>query len=236
MSIEDNEGRPESKSANATRDSGSEVLFGRSVVGLMQPLPDNSEDPYQLRRWWHDVMSHYGRYSCYAILLVLPADKEAIRYLADCGRELDHISHEECLVVVLSKTQFRRSGIEDKVWGKVITEHSTEGLSVEVARLFDVRYDGLPCLLVFEDIRSSRYIMLSLKGMSAGEIAQRLRSVFSTIRDAVSKEKDPLTVLERQSTMERRKKTGRQIVSELRSLAGKTFETVMESWIKVAVK
>ena len=236
MSFEDNVARPGSKSANATGASGSEVLSGRGVVGLTRPLPDSPEDPYQLRRWWHDVMSHHGQYSCYAILLVLPADKEALRYLADYGKELDYISHEECLVVVLTKTQFRRSGIEDEVWGKVVTEHSAEGLSVEVARLFGVRYDGLPCLLVFEDIRSSRHVVISLKGMSAEEMAQRLRSVFSTIRDATSKEKDTLTVLERQSTTERHKKTGRQIMSELRSLTGKTFETAMKSWIKAAVQ
>ncbi|MEK6575574.1 MAG: hypothetical protein AABZ58_14795, partial [Chloroflexota bacterium] len=52
-----------------------------------------------LRRWWHEIQRLGGRYSCYAIFLVLPSDREAIRYLHEFGKELDLISGEDCLVV-----------------------------------------------------------------------------------------------------------------------------------------
>jgi len=50
------------------------------------------EDGFTLREWWHHVIRDYGKYSSYAMFLLLPSDKEAIQYLTEYDKELSLIS------------------------------------------------------------------------------------------------------------------------------------------------
>ena len=86
-----------------------------NTVSVSSEKFPQKNDHRSVREWWHDVLRNYGYYSCYAIFLALPSDKEIIRYLTDYGRELDLISGENCLVIALSKTDFRRSGFDKEI-------------------------------------------------------------------------------------------------------------------------
>src|ERR1051325_2501992 len=54
-------------------------------------------DPGSTRALWHYILKSHGKYSCYAVFLLLPSDVEAIRYFKEFGKELDMISGKECL-------------------------------------------------------------------------------------------------------------------------------------------
>jgi hypothetical protein len=200
----------------------------------VKPLP-SPEDRHRLREWWHSVLRDYGRYSCYAIFLTLTSDKELIRYVTEFGCELDLISGDNCLVIALASTGVRLPGFSRSAWEAAMKEYVLEGYSIEVAQLFDISFEGFPCLVVFQDIRSPKHILVRLKGMTAEEIAHRMRSLFSIIQTAVSHKQNPLTVIERHRNEETFREKGRSTISQLRSLAGKTFETAMEACIKAAV-
>ena len=189
-----------------------------------------------LRRWWHEIQRLGGQYSCYAIFLALPSDKEAIRYLHEFGKELDLISGEDCLVVAIGKTEIRRSGFDERIWKALVKEHISEGYSMTVARFFGIGSDEFPCLLVFEHIRSPRHVAVALRGMKAEEISERTRSVFSVIQKAVSQKRNPLVALQKRRNNERFIRAGKTIVSELHTLAEKTFEKAMEAWIRAVIK
>ncbi len=92
--------------------------------------PPDTNDKHQLREWWHEILRDYGRYSCYAVFLVLPSDKEVFHYLNRHGKELNVISGENCLVIILSEGRFRRFDFTEEVWETVLEEHFTEALSV----------------------------------------------------------------------------------------------------------
>jgi hypothetical protein len=196
---------------------------------------DEREDRRLLRRWWHDVLRMHDRYACFATLLALTMDKELARYLAESGSELDQISGTECLVIVLSETEVRRSGVDKELWPAVMEEHIQDGYSIRIAKLFDISCEQFPSLVLFRDIRSPEHILVTLKGMSAEEIADRMRSVFSTIQRAVSNGEDPLTALERRRNQEIFRQRGRTLVSHISSIAERTFETAMEAWIKAQI-
>lgn len=102
---------------------------GATVIIGMSSDPANFKEKSQLREWWHGILRSYGRYYCYAIFLVLPSDKEALRYLTDFGREIDLISGVNCLVIALGKTEFKRSGFNEETWSELVKEHSSEGYS-----------------------------------------------------------------------------------------------------------
>jgi hypothetical protein len=261
--------------------SHSIIIPGKAI----EPIIVDIKDRAQLRAWWHDLQRSEGHYSCYAIFLLLPSDTEAIRYLVDFGQELDVISGNNCLVIALSRHNFKRSKIDDHIsvanddvakrtkairemmeshipvwrnddknkdakarrktrdnsrtkkvpvwrWEDAINEQAQKGYSVEVAKLFNIKLDEFPCLVIFQDIRSPAHITITLKEMNTKEIIQRMRTIFSVIQDAIEKGTNPLRAIRDQKHNEMLLRDGKAIVGKLRSVAGKTFETAMDIWIK----
>jgi len=223
------------------------------IKRIEQQPPSDFKDRLALREWWHRILRDYGhRYSCCAIFLVLPSDKETIRYLTDFGTELDVISGENCLVIALGKAEFRRSGFDediykpsvserisnflDDMWSVAVKEHVSRGYSVKVAQLFNVELTKFPCLLIFQDIRSSNHVLITLKGMTTEEIAERMRTIFSLIQKAVGDKDNPLDALARHQNSEAFRKAGNTILSKVTGFTEKTFETAMEVWLKSVIK
>ncbi len=216
------------------------------------PPPSDFRERSTLREWWHGILRDHGHYSCYAIFLVLPSDKETLRYLVDFGNELDIISGEDCLVIALGKSEFKRSGMDEEIkkpsaserfstlledaWSTVIKEQVSKGYSVKIAQLFNIGLTEFPCLLIFQDIRSSDHAIITLKGMTAEEIAERLRATFSIIHTAVSDKKAVIDTLASHQNSETLRKAGKTIFSKATGIAEKTFETAMEAWISAVVK
>ncbi len=185
-----------------------------------------------LREWWHEILVRHDRYACFAALLALTMDKELVRYVAESGDELDQISGTDCLVLVLTETEFRRSGVDKELQAAAMKEHIQHGHSIVVAELFGISYEQLPCLVLFHDVRSTDQILVTLKGMAADEIGERLRSVFSTVRRAVAEGEDPLTALEHRQDKEISRQRGRALVGRISSLAERTFLLAMEAWLR----
>ena len=72
--------------------------------------------------------------------------------------------------------------------------------------------------------------------MKAEEISQQTRVLFSIVNKAIADKKDPLIMIEQQRNNDQFRKTGSSIISELRSITGKTFETVIEASINAIIK
>jgi hypothetical protein len=104
-----------------------------------------------------------------------------------------------------------------------------------MARLFSIPVSDFPCLLLFRDIRSPEHIAANLKGLTALEIAEKMRALFSVIQDASDAQDDPLAAIERQRNQERFRTAGSSIIGHLRSLVGKSLETAIEAMIKATV-
>ena len=197
---------------------------------------ENPSDRRSLREWWHEILRNCGRYSCYATFLALPADEEMVRYLTDFGSEIDLISGENCLVIALSKNTFKTFGVNRQEWQVLANEHIQKGHSIKIAKLFQVRLDEFPCLLMFEDVRTSQHVTISLKGETAEEIAIRMRVVFSIVQEAITEGKSPLKILESRRRKKELLRKGEAVVSMFRALTEKTFESAIEAWIEASMK
>lgn len=218
-------------------------------MSLLRRIEQASDfkDKVALREWWHGILHDNGRYSCYAIFLTLPSDKETIRYLVDFGNEIDVISGEDCLVIALSKSEYKRSGFYEKIqqpsileqssnflqemWSAVTKEQVSKGYSVNIAQLFNIEITKLPCLLIFQDIRSSNHAFITLKGMAAEEISEQMRATFSIIHRAVNDKGNIFESLATHYNSEASHKAGKVIFSKASGSTEKTFETAMEAWI-----
>src|SRR5574341_21631 len=175
------------------------IINGRRI-SLPFPVFD---DRAGLRVWWHNLLREEGQYSCYAIFLFFPSSKNAIRYLTEFGKEIDAITGDNCLVIALGSSQFKRSGIDDHVWmifddfmwQNAVNEQADQGYSAIIAKLFKIRFDEFPCVLVFKDIRSPDRALISLKDMNEDEIAQRMRTICSIIQEAALNGNNPVEAL-----------------------------------------
>ncbi len=195
----------------------------------------NIHDPYIKRSLWHSILREHGRYSSHAIFLLLPSDKEAIGYFKEFGKELDLLSGKECLVLAFSKSELKSSNFNDDIWSRVAKEHITEGVSIQIARMFKIDFTQFPCLIVFKDIRSNEHVVIDLKDCSSEMIAKIMRKVFSRINEAVSRKQDPIRAVSLMRKEEDFQKKGSAFVSEIKSVAGKTLETVLEAFFKASV-
>ena len=138
-----------------------------------------SESRTSVRAWWHKHLREHGRYPCYALILVFPSDAEAVKYLSEFGYELYLISGTSCLIVTLNETQFSVPAFDQTIWERAIDEHVSSGHSARVANLLDIGFDRFPCLVLFDDIRSSNHMIVTLKDMTAQEISEKLRAILS---------------------------------------------------------
>lgn len=196
------------------------------MVTITKPLTDFPS----YKEWWHQVELDHRPYPCYAIPLFLPSDREARCYVKTFGREIDLVSNENCLVIGLSKRKFKH--INADLWGQIVDGEVPQGYGIAVSKLFGISFTQFPCLIFFEDICSSNHIVITLKDLTAEGISKVMRELFSVIQKAVSGEKSVLSAIEQQRRKKEFIKAGQTIISEFRILAGRTFETAVEAWIK----
>ena len=201
------------------------------------PTPRSEDSWYRvvLREWWHNILRAHGSYRCYAFFLCLPADKAAIEYLTDYGKELDLLSGDNCLVISLSESNFKLAGFDEEVWTAAVNEQVSEGYSLTVASLFEIKFTEMPCFVLYEDIRSPRRIVFSLKGLSSEQIASQMRLIFSVIQQAVSENKKPIDQLEKHQKSAEVQKTIQTVKGKVSDFAGKTFEAAVEAWIETVI-
>jgi len=189
-----------------------------------------------IREWWHQILGRYDRYPSYAMLLALPSDNEATRYLKEYGKELHLISGKACLVITLSSLGFIQYGSDDDIMPLAVEEYVAEGYSLQVAELFQIKFDQFPCLLLFRDIRRPEHILISLKGLDAKGTAQEMRTLFSVVSQAVKQDKDPITAVEEYNKQQVFSEKKKATWSSVRSFVGKTLETIMEAFVKAGIK
>ena len=210
---------------------GLEPLKETAITVVHPPLEDILEDEkrksgrrikvlslsgrHRLREWWHGVLREHGRYSCYAVILVLPEDRAAYSYFRKCGKELDLLSDQNCLVFALSKSTFRRSSFDETKWQRAVNEQVLEGHSQRFANFYSIDVTQFPAVVFFRDIRSPDHVVVTLKNMTQADITQKMRIIFSLIAEAVDEQKDPLDVLEKNRTKEAFLQQGKVIVSTI---------------------
>jgi hypothetical protein len=189
-----------------------------------------AKEPLSLRTWLFTLIRRQGNYSCYAIFLVLPSDREAIRYLEELSTELKIISNEtNSLVVALGSDQHLRSDVDGERWSSTIKGDIQKGYSARIGRLFGLDFTQFPCLVIFGNLNSSEQILITLKDMKAEEIAEKMRSIFSIIQKAVNEHNSPLEALQRNQNNQRLKKAGKSLVIGIRYIADVTFKAVIEA-------
>jgi hypothetical protein len=218
------------------RDYGEVTITANARMPIIGGEITTMRNHFVLREWWFEIQRRFHDYSCYGIFLILPSDKEVSRYLNEFGVELDTISRNNCLIIFLGDGNFQRPDINSKEWQATIRKHITLGGSVKIAQLFEIEYAKFPCLVLFEDIRSDKHIMVHLKDMSAEEVAEKLRIIFSVIQRSIPDKQNPLIALDKYRNNEKLQQTGKSIVTEVRGFAGKTMETVMEAIVKATIK
>lgn len=192
------------------------------------PLPEYPHDKGSLRAWWHAILRLHGRYSCYALFLILPSDEEAFRYAKDYENEIDQISGNDCLIIALSDSFAKLAfGYEPYPWTTILSNQITRH-SADMARFFEIKYSELPCLILFDDIRSQRHVIITLKELNAKEIAQKMRSIFSVIHAALQKKRNPLEAVKASEIIGRYQ----SVAGRVGEIAGKTFEKAVELLIQ----
>ena len=78
---------------------------------------------------------------------------------------------------------------------------------------------NFPCLLIFQDICFSEHALITLKGMVAEEIAQRMYATFSIIYTAATDKKPIIDTLAYHQNSEALRKAGKTIFSKASGIA-----------------
>ncbi|MBI3241296.1 MAG: hypothetical protein HYZ49_03275 [Chloroflexi bacterium] len=220
---------------NETDDTnGATSDHGVSIAGSAAAL--KLTDPQSLRAWWHTILRNYGRYPCYAIFLILASDTDALLYLKKYNKELQSLSGSNCLVLALSEKEFRVTRFAGDQWYKLLYKQSSEGYSVQVARLFNIDFTQFPCLLIFDDIRSPDCVIVKMAKKDVNEINQTMRAKFSIIQKAVSQGKDPLDLLEHEGNVETIRGQGKIVMGKVGSFTEKTLESIVDALVNAVIK
>lgn len=193
-------------------------------------------NPVPFEMWWQGILTNSRRYDCYSFFLTLPSDSEANRYLSDYGSELQAILGESYLMAAFGTDRCWLSGYENAISVFTTTSDSLKSPSVEIAKLIGVEFSAFPCLVIFQDIKSTEYVVIPFKGKSAEEIADDLRSLFSIIQKTTQSGKSLIPALKNHAGKERFRSIGSMIISNLPNIAGKTFETAIGTLLKTVIQ
>jgi hypothetical protein len=208
----------------------------RKITYVRQPVDEMTNRMLILRESWHELLRNYDRYPCCAIFLLLPSDKEVIRYLSENGNELDLISGSDCLIMVMGNTAVNRPNFKEGFWQEVIAENASEGYSVKVAHFLAIELTEFPCVIFFRGIRDTKHVIVSLTNMSTEQIAEKMRSTFSIIHKATTHQKDVISSLAVYLNLGKVNQKGKAILEKAGNLTEKTIETIMEALIKATIK
>lgn len=214
----------------------------------LDPMSDYNSKK-EIRDWWRKMLkgkdSLVGNerdFYCYGIFLAFPSDREAIRYLIDFGNDAEIASGEDSLIISLSTIESREPGFNNRLQrafkegqvesmkflrSQMVNDYVFSGYGIQIATLFEIDIANFPCLLIFRDIRSPEHFVISLKGLTAEEIAEQIRATFSIIRKAKRDKKDFFVALERHKDATNFQKSGKSILTKVSGVAGKTFETAI---------
>jgi hypothetical protein len=193
-------------------------------------------DKSSIRNWWHEIMRNYGKYACYGMFLILPSDKETIRYLTEFGKELNFISGDNCLVIVLSKDAFKSPSFNQGLWNEIVGEHSDEGYSIKFAHIFGIDLTEFPCLLLFREIRSAEHVTIPLNGLTVDELTSKMRAIFSAIHRSVESKKNPLVGVIKLQSIEKVRTVTQKVSGRVESLAEKTLEAAINALMGSTIK
>jgi len=215
--------------------------FGSRFSPPLPPLTRVGTSRSDLREWWHQIIREYEsnyRYHCYAFFLCsqpspkATLDQEAIKYLTTYGKEIDRFSDNNCLVLALTKTGYRRSGYDEVVWNIAISEQASEGYSVKIAQILKIDFSAFPCVVFFGDIRSPSRVIFSFKGLETEEIAKQMRDFFDAIKRAVSSGQKPITYLERYKWTDQVNMVSQKAFRKLGGFTHATAEAALIAWLK----
>lgn len=208
--------------------------FAAKIAVINSPFNAKNQELMEassLVAWWNQVVTRL-HYSCYGIFLLLPSDKEAIRYITNFSDELDLISAADCLIITMSSINFQISNLHSlsKTWSSVLETQITDGQSIKVANLFNIDYDEFPCLLLFKDIWNEERLTIRLHDRTAEEVATLMRRIFSIIHKAVREKQDPLIYLEKEKAITPLIENTNNIMLS-RSVTGVNFGASIKKWI-----
>jgi hypothetical protein len=131
--------------------------------------------------------------------------------------------------MVLSNRPWKRTAYGSKTWEAVVQRSMK--FSVRFANLLDIPVDRLPCLVLFQDLNSSKHIPIWLNGLTAEEMAEVMRSVFAVIHKAIVKGKNPLIAVKRSQNNKKLKRVVGQVVDSI----GKTLSTLIPQLLPVVL-
>ena len=234
------EPKPEDESSEDARITSSIGGFSVSSVSLGRAVANSSQryDNYirlnALRDWWLGIKARSWEYQVYAFFLTLSSDKDALLYITEHIKELDAISGNDCLVLLLSQDVVYRHGLpadllDDDISASSLLPYDNAGLSPSVARFLEIPLQRLPCMVLFKDIRSSERAIVSLKGMSVQDISYELRETFDIVRDAIKGKKDIVKALIQNQKSEARQQTGKSVLQKIGIIASISYEKAIEA-------
>lgn len=192
------------------------------------PLDEKKETKTSLTSFqelWFTLLREQKHYSCYSIFLVLPSDKEAIRYLTEYKDDLQVIS-SGTLVMTIGRDKHLHVDINGK------------NLSVEIVRdygklahLFEIDFTAFPCMVVFEGTNPPNGIPIYLNGMTAEEVVEKMKIIFSIIQKSARHKKSPVEALQQHKNEEQLKYAGKAIIGTGRKYIDYALKTFIEALI-----
>jgi hypothetical protein len=208
-----------------------------------------SNEPFEIKNWWDSIINEEGSCPLYAFFLLLPSDGQMGEYLSESAGELNSLSGNNCLILIIHKEKIQRIGTDPKLrsmeslrkknkklnvayFRELLKDQVSEGYSIRMADYFKVPTAEFPCLVFFQGIFSQEHILITFSNMDKKEIAPRMREIFSVIQEAASANTSILRKIESLRTNELFQREGKVMISTIRNIAGKTFQIAIEVWIK----
>jgi len=175
-----------------------------------------------LLKWWPKFRDDYKDAACFVAILRFSSDEEMHEYVRTHGQDIEFMSGKHCGVLIFGHA----SRIDE----------SASAHSARLADFFGLRYDQLPCVLIFAGIDTPSHLIVPMKDMSASDIDYTMRSLFTVIRDAAIRGDAILPSIRKARRQAGLYAKGKKLIGEIGHFADKTLESAIQELIRRSVK
>jgi hypothetical protein len=183
-------------------------------------------------KWWTELIAA-ERYPLYCIFLTTPLEVETARLYGDdrkiFSEALDAMTGPFIALLALVENE---ANLEEKDYS--VPSHPV--YAYRFADAFGIKYDEFPSLVFFNDIQSSSYVVISLKGTSPEMLIGELQSIFATMSNAAKEGENLLQVARKYKQAKVFRKLQGAVVSGLEVSGKATIDATVKALINTLLK
>lgn len=208
-------------------------MFNMNFGQSFPPPPQDDPAAYlrfMVTQWLHNALRPVVAPSAYVLFLVGRNDQALIAWLQEkpSRNGLDNLAGSDGLALIVTEAGLRsKNRLNDTVLEVKVQDRNNDHAQV-LAETFGLFPQAVPGVIVFQGMKSTEFLHISLAGMDEAGTSKCLHSLLDTISKAARRKSDPVEAVDRERSKHELTLNGAPVISPIKRIFGDTAGNLMD--------